>query len=368
MGAFIDVKKLSIESLNNCTTVSRETLDKSLTSNWLARRISWLAKNCSALIHRIYQFIHTGGVWLDNAKIAQLKSSNAIVIPYDGLALSPPKASQPLQLKQEMIAEFNKKITDSGACFIVKSKEKKNSLAYEQEAQIQTSKWMLEETTKLQTFLNSSKQQVSEHDIVYICVGAGDVEAQIWPGFIVDALMKKRKILTILFEFDRPYSPLHAYGRLSECSEKRIPADHLNNFDMKQFLCGLPCADTKNLQDDPITDSTDGYQLVKKAHHWKNGEMVRECCEGISEYITKLVKEGKQVVLGDHRSGAIDGPLLETYNRLVKECPGQIHFLWAHEERNWFTSKSITESDLPGEMEPIPEAWLHYPRLADCKI
>ena len=242
--------------------------------------------------------------------------------------------------------------------------------------------FFLKECKRLQLYLEmhaSPSHKITE-DLLYICIGHNGVQEQIWPGFLLNYLQRGKTVQMLLFERMCGRYPdvgvkasedlQAAYANYPLNNGKLY--DHLNAVFVSQFLCALPCNKEKALDELDLTTRQcyePGGPLYQAHHYWLSQKDTLAVRDNFNLYIEKVLKAGKQVVIGDHRGPIFPSDsLIATYNTLIKKYPNQLHFLWGWEKRNWMTNQPIlTEEDChPLERSSI---WQDYPTgLNRCEI
>lgn len=235
------------------------------------------------------------------------------------------------------------------------------------------------ECAKLQTFLSaeiSRLESSSGADLIYICMGHGDIGEQIWPGFILEQLQNGKTVHSLLFERGNPY-PFHlACNSFTEAYKSYPNAklkvnEHLDKcFSVNQFLCGIPLPDARTYEEIPDTEK----EILKFNDYWKTKKQRQEVYESFQRYIEILLSQGKQIVLGDHM-GSIRSPnyLVSVYNTLLEKYPKQLHFLWGWSNLNVMTNHPIQEKDTSVEaVNTSGTIWTQYSRdpggLYHCRL
>lgn len=237
------------------------------------------------------------------------------------------------------------------------------------------------EVDRLAAFLDAENKKTTDANLVYICIGHGGVKdpiqeedsnsnQQVWPKFIFDALTKDQKVQTCLIEFLSKYPINHQFSyRLMSAQflkqggtsrEEILP--YLSNFSVNEFLCGLP--GTSEESRTPEEKKID--PLIINNLFWKESQ-IKTFEDLFPKYVEKLLKEGKTVVIGDHRgclSG--NGDTENLYNNLIEKYPNQLSFLWGWGGFNLLTNQKITENDVdPSKPSKI---WTHYDHLSKCSL
>lgn len=231
------------------------------------------------------------------------------------------------------------------------------------------------EVSKLEKFLalQNKKDIHPSVDVVYICMGHGGVEEQVWPGFIFDALGKNQKVLTLLFEdgWKYPNTPRTAWRQMKKELERQpheiqeAVKKNISRFSVQQFLCGFPSLDG-SYEDSLEGNMKEIYPFLSNIF-WERKQQAVDVLENFRIYLDKQLREGKQVVIGSHAGGiGLDGPLVSLYNQFQKQYPGQIHFLWAWGRCNLLSHQELKEEDL--NPTSASSVWTHYDHLKDCHL
>ena len=229
------------------------------------------------------------------------------------------------------------------------------------------------EVSKLEEYLevqNKDDHQIQQ-DLIYICVGHGSLDEQVWPGFIFDALAKNQKVLTTLFEngFKYPSMPCTGWcqmaqelqGHSNETRESVL--ENLPNFSVQQFLCGFPSLDDK--VEEELSENDKKIYSYLEHFYWEKREQIHHVLDSFAGYMESLLRQGKQVVIGSHVELInLQDPLVCIYNKLIKQYPDQIHFLWGWGRINLLTRQELKDEDFVADA-PV---WTHYDHLKDCLI
>lgn len=217
------------------------------------------------------------------------------------------------------------------------------------------------ERRKLNAF--SQYAEVGTHDIVYLCIGAGDKTDQIWPGFVFDAVSHDKKIKTLLFEqFKLGVDQNNFYEKMAALSNEEemgsLTPKLQDNYHVYQFSCGYP-------DDEDSRDQEPAYLMTGNVL-WESQKHLHESKDLLEAYIRKELEQGKTIVLGEHRGliGDMGHQTITLYNQLREEFPNQVHFLWGWGSCNLMTSKKIEEDDC--QPAPPTEAWTYFASLKDC--
>jgi hypothetical protein len=226
------------------------------------------------------------------------------------------------------------------------------------------------ECSKLQAFLNTEIARLKsgdDADLIYVCMGHGNVGEQIWPGFVLEHLQRGKTVHSLLFELGAPY-PFHLANEGLKRAYENYPGansrlyDYLDEcFSVDQFLCGIPRIGTKTLEDQTERDKR--IAEFNSTSYWQTQKQVTEVHKNFHDYIEILLSQGKQIVLSDH-SGGISPPnyLVEVYNTLLQKYPQQLHFLWGWGDANAMTNQRIElEDTVRGQIKPHGKIWTHYP-------
>jgi hypothetical protein len=217
-----------------------------------------------------------------------------------------------------------------------------------------------------------------KHDLIYVCIGAGDSFSQILPGFVFDFLEKEQVVKTIMFENSHLtleghvfYSNLktlydHSYKKSSNIpQEKAIPVlpNLVRDYEFHQFLCGYPDLDQGVLEDLAPDGPIKRYETA-----WPKKKRDK-AVDALKTYLQKELEAGKKVVIGDHKGGLTQNDVA-LYNELVAEFPGKVHFLHAWGKLNLMISESISQEAIKvcysGETSQAP--WTYYKNLGECLI
>jgi hypothetical protein len=231
------------------------------------------------------------------------------------------------------------------------------------------------EVSKLENFLilqNKKENPVSE-DLVYICVGHADLDEQVWPGFIFDALKKNQKVMTVLFEYGWKYpaQPRTAWRQMKQELERQpqelqgAVKENISHFAVQQFLCGFPSLNDKF--EETLTENEKRMYPFLSNIYWEKKEQAVHVLENFRIYLDKQLREGKQVVIGSHAGWiALEDPLVSFYNQLQQQYPGQIHFLWGWGRCNLLSHQELKNEDL--NPTSTSSVWTHYTHLKDCHL
>ncbi len=236
------------------------------------------------------------------------------------------------------------------------------------------------ECSKLQTFLSTEISRLknsSDADLIYVCMGHGNIGEQVWPGFVLEQLQSGKTVHSVLFECGNPY-PFHLANAALNSAYQNYPDansrlyDYLDEcFSVDQFLCGIPRINAKTHED---LSEREKRILDDRTCCWKTKKQIQEVHENFQRYIEILLSQGKQIVLSDH-SGSISSPnyLVEVYNTLLQKHPQQLHFLWGWEDANAMTNQPIKSEDtIRKQVKPQGTIWTHYPEesggLYRCKL
>jgi hypothetical protein len=265
----------------------------------------------------------------------------------------------------------------------------------------------------------NSKESGAEDDLIYICMGHGNVAEQVWPGFILNSLQNGKKVRAILIERSRYPAELAKEDSVCFPASRDLREQYakypLNNgqlyshwgqLSVNQFLCGIPGPDhiahdrMPFLAPDTHRLYQRGLLQMKNSSNWSKTEQVRELEKNLFPYILAMLGKRKQIVIGDHR-GALDmkDPLLRTYNRFTqtwvklfadkypKLAPNftqrypkgfnkQLYFLWGWEGINLMTNQPIALKDTQfmknrGSIKSTA-IWTAYPKgkggLGSCEL
>lgn len=232
---------------------------------------------------------------------------------------------------------------------------------------ISDSAYFKAECARLQTFLSERPPaKNSEADLVYVCMGHGKVDEQVWPGFVLEHLQNGKTVHALLFEqYFCKYGGVPAITKLDEQYERYAKANgqlciHLDLFSVDQFLCGLPRGDAQSYDEIP----EEARQLIQSGGtsntHWETRNQITEVHKNFALYVQTVLAQGKKVVLADHSGGlALTDPLVKIYNELIKTYPNQLHFLWGWEDVNRMTNQPITQADTNRYTKTA--IWNYYP-------
>lgn len=220
-----------------------------------------------------------------------------------------------------------------------------------------------QELTKFISFLKSEIAKPSDDHLVYFSAGHGTVQDQIWPGFVFEALQNDQKVRTILIEqgwkypdYHRAYVEMINQYKANYLDQRPDFENHLPNFSVSQFLCGLVDSGSK------LYDPAEKIFDISRPR-WKDKKQLEEAEALLPQYFEKLLSEGKQVVIGFHIGGfGLDEQLVSIYNQLIEKYPKQLHFVWGWGHFNLVTHQKINEKDLADPANPT-DIWHKYDNL-----
>lgn len=247
---------------------------------------------------------------------------------------------------------------------------------YDRNSKNEARKIYHQEINKLEEYLKfqNDLDNCISHDLVYISVGHADVDEQVWPAFIFDALANDHRVLTVLFEDGCKYPdlPLTALSRMgtqlqyqSPEAELIIKNKNLSNFSVQQFLCGFPYL--KEKFEDQLTIEEQQHYFISSNIYWKKQKQAVVILDLFYVYLDRLLKEGKLIVIGAHAGMLdMDDPLVSIYNKLIEQYPEHIHFLWGWERCNLLSHQELKKEDL-NKMKQS-STWIHYEHLKDCHL
>lgn len=212
------------------------------------------------------------------------------------------------------------------------------------------------EAAKLETYLETQNKLEHQHDLVYVCVGAGHEIAQLFPGFIQKAVPQK-KVLSLVFEWGLKLRGIGIFDDLGN------PQDSYwrENFSAKQFLCGLPEPGMKTAE---APDYDDGQGTTSC---WRNNQMLNHTVKLFENYLEKQLKDGKQVVLSHHIDLLKENFfIVQLYNSLLAKYPDQLHFFMAYDHLNKITNQPITQEACADISKEAKGIWKYHANLQDC--
>lgn len=217
---------------------------------------------------------------------------------------------------------------------------------------------------KMKQFLSMQRPNA---DLIYICIGHGNVDEQVWPGFVLEQLQNGKTVHTLLFEmYDNRYPPeqdasvleqvMNEYERYPRANQQ-LQA-HLNSFCVNQFLCGFPSRKQDNFEDKDKGGSGEGFCV----NSYFTKQEIEELNNSFKDYVEHALKNKKRVVFGYHCDGINHQDLLVViYNDLIKQYPNQLYFLWGWEgANNCITAQPIKQEDT--DHNRITDIWKQYPK------